>query len=227
MPKRQSTFREYFEALLIAGIFLGFTNTFVVKTFYIPSGSMENTLLIGDHLFVNRFVYGSTGSDLESSVLPMRSVDRGDIVIFRSPEQPTVDMVKRCIGLPGDTIEIRNKDLYINQQKVADDDYTLHKSSRVAPRRASKRDNFGPVTVAADEYFCMGDNRDESHDSRFWGGVPRRYVKGRASLVYWSFGGETSDGVWRGWAHKVGQLGRTAMGFVTKTRWSRTFHLVR
>ena len=227
MPKRQSTLREYFEALLIAGIFLGFTNTFVVKTFYIPSGSMEETLLIGDHLFVNRFIYGATATGLETALLPMRPVDRGDIVIFRSPERPLVDMVKRCIGLPGDTIEIKNKDLYVNDQKVEDDDYTLHKSSRTIPRRAGRRDNYGPVTVPEDRYFCMGDNRDHSHDSRFWDGVPKHYVKGRASLVYWSFGGETSDGVWRGWAHKVGQLGRTAAGFVTKTRWGRTFHLVR
>ena len=92
---------------------------------------------------------------------------------------------------------------------------------------ASRRDNFGPITVPDDRYYCLGDNRDESHDSRFWAGVPRHYVKGRASLVYWSFAGETSDGVWRGWAHKLGQLAKTAAGFVTKTRWSRTFHMVR
>ncbi len=227
MPHRQSTLREYFEALLIAGIFLGFTNTFVVKTFYIPSGSMEETLLVGDHLFVNRFIYGATATDLERSLLPARSVDRGDIVIFRSPERPMVDMVKRCIGLPGDTIEVVNKQLYVNGQAVQDRDYAIHKDSRVIPAAASRRDNFGPVTVPEDRYFCLGDNRDQSHDSRFWNGVPSHYVKGRASVVYWSFGGETSDGVWRGWAYKVGQLARTAAGFITKTRWSRTFHLVR
>ena len=227
MPQRQSTLREYFEALLIAGIFLGFTNTFIVKTFYIPSGSMEETLLIGDHLFVNRFIYGTTATELERKLLPLRSVERGDIVIFRSPERPMVDMVKRCIGLPGDRIEVVDKRLYINGELVDDDGYTIHKDPRVIPAAAGRRDNFGPIVVPEDRYFCLGDNRDQSHDSRFWNGVPRHYVKGRASLVYWSFGGETSDGVWRGWTHKAGQLARTAAGFVTKTRWRRTFHLVR
>lgn len=226
MSQRQSTLREYLEALLIAGIFLGFTNTFVVKTFYIPSGSMEDTLLVGDHLFVNRFIYGATTAGFEESLLPLRSIERGDIVIFRSPERPTVDMVKRCIGLPGDSVSMVDKRLFVNGQEVDDAAYVLHKEPRIIPRVAGRRDNFGPVEVPDDRYFCMGDNRDHSHDSRFWDGVPKHYVKGRASLVYWSFGGETSDGVWRGWAHKAGQLLRTVTGFVTKTRWGRTFHLV-
>ncbi len=226
MQRRQSTLREYFEALLIAGIFLGFTNTFVVKTFYIPSGSMENTLLIGDHLFVNRFIYGAAPTSPEKSLLPLRPVERGDIVIFRSPERPMVDMVKRCIGLPGDRVEVVDKRLLVNGQPVEDSTYAIHKDPRVIPAAAGRRDNFGPIVVPEDRFFCMGDNRDESHDSRFWNGVPKHYVKGRASLVYWSFGGETSDGVWRGWAHKVGQLARTVAGFVTKTRWGRTFHMV-
>ncbi len=227
MSHGHSTLREYFEALLIAGIFLGFTNTFVVKTFYIPSGSMEETLLVGDHLFVNRFIYGTTATELERKLLPSRPVERGDIVIFRSPERPMVDMVKRCVGLPGDTIEVVNKQLYINGRRVEDDGYAIHKDPRVIPPGAGRRDNFGPLEVPEDRYFCLGDNRDQSHDSRFWNGVPKHYVKGRASVVYWSFGGETSDGIWRGWAHKAGQLVRTAAGFVTKTRWKRTFHLVR
>ena len=111
MAKKSSTLREYYEALLIAGVFLVFSNTFVVKTFYIPTASMEETLLVGDHLFVNRFVYGPRPSRAEELLLPGRSVQRGDVVIFRSPENPTVDMVKRCVGLPGDRIEVKNKDL--------------------------------------------------------------------------------------------------------------------
>ena len=102
MSSKRSTTREYLEALLIAGIFLGFTNTFVVKPFYIPSASMEETLLIGDHLFVNRFVFGEAPTRLERALLPLRPVERGDVVIFRSPERPLVDMVKRCVGVPGD-----------------------------------------------------------------------------------------------------------------------------
>lgn len=232
MAKR-STLREYFEALVIAGIFLGFTNTFVVKTFFIPSASMEETLLIGDHLFVNRFVYGPAIGEFERRLFPLRPVQRGDVVIFRSPERPRVDMVKRCVGLPGDEVEIVDKKLYINEERVDDSSYTWHRDPRVFPNRsgipesARRRDNFGPYTVPEQHYFCLGDNRDQSYDSRFWGPVPARFVKGRAFLVYWSFGGETSDGVWRGWGHKLGQLARTAIGFFQKSRWDRTFHVIR
>ncbi|HVR30951.1 MAG TPA: signal peptidase I [Thermoanaerobaculia bacterium] len=229
----RSVFREYFEALIVAGLFLGFTNTFAVKTFYIPSGSMEDSLLIGDHLFVNRFIYGATPSRIGDLLLPTREVRRGDVVIFRSPETPRVDLVKRCVGLPGDRIEVVDKDLYVNGAKVDDAQYTSHRDPRVYPRRSRltsqtiPRDNYGPLTVPEDSYFCMGDNRDHSHDSRFWGTVPGRYVKGRAFLIYWSYGGETSDGTWHGWGHRLRHLGNTMLGFVTKTRWNRTLHLVR
>jgi signal peptidase I len=227
MAERRSTFREYLEALLIAAIFLGFTNTFVVKTFYIPSASMEDTLLIGDHLFVNRFIFGPATTSLERSLFPLRDVQRGDVVIFRSPERPSVDMVKRCIGLPGDTIEIIDKDLYVNGKWVEDSSYTQHLDRQTIPGSFRQRDNFGPYVVPADSYFCLGDNRDQSYDSRFWGTVPAHFVKGRAFLIYWSFGGETPDGNWHGWGAKIRQLARTAAGFVTRTRWSRSFHLVR
>ena len=233
MAKRH-WFREYFEAILIAGVFLAFTNSYLVKTFYIPSGSMENTLLIGDHLFVNRFIFGSGGG--ERGILPAREVRRGDIVIFRAPEDPNNDLVKRCIGLPGDKIEMIAKRLYVNGQEVRDQPYASNRDDRMYLTRdtsgvplpgAPARDFFGPFTVPADEFFFLGDNRDNSHDSRFWGTAPRRYIKGRAFLIYWSFGGETSDGKWTGAADKLGQIGRTLSGFFTQTRWSRTFHLPR
>lgn len=228
----RSTLREYLEALIIAGIFLGFTNTFVVKTFFIPSASMEDTLLIGDHLFVNRFIYGAASSTVEHSILPQRPVERGDIVIFRSPERPRVDMVKRCVALPGDEVRVVEKGLYINGDWVDDDAYTWHRDPRVfadssaVPDSARRRDNFGPFVVPEDHYFCLGDNRDQSYDSRFWGPVPAHFVKGRAFLIYWSYGGGTSDGVWRGWGHKLRQLGGTAIGFFHKTRWRRTFRVI-
>lgn len=230
---RRSTAREYLEALLIAALFLGFTNTFVIKTFFIPSGSMEDTLLVGDHLFVNRFIFGHGTSALGGNLLPARPAKRGDIVVFRSPERPTVDLVKRLIGLPGDTIQIVNKVLFVNGQRVSDGAYVEHKDPRVFPplqfldEQRRLRDNFGPLTVPAGEYFCMGDNRDYSHDSRFWGSVPARYLKGRAFLIYWSFGGGTSDGTWRGAGAKLREVANTVFGFATKTRWSRTFHLPR
>jgi len=220
--KKTSTFREYLEALLIAGAFLGFSNTFVIKTFYIPSASMEETLLVGDHLFVNRFIYGPAEGGLESALLPSREVRRGDIVIFKSPEDPRMDMVKRCIGLPGDVIEMASKDLFINGQSVEDSSYTQHVD--LAIRNA--RDNYGPQTVPEGHYFCMGDNRDRSRDSRTWGFVPRNHVKGRAFLIYWSYGGQTSDGKWRGLGHRLKLFGQTLVGFLTKTRWRRTFSVI-
>jgi signal peptidase I len=232
MEERKYWLREYFEALLIAGVFLGFTNTFLIKTFYIPSESMLDTLLVGDHLFVNRYLYGA--DDYLGGLLPARDVRRGDVVIFRSPETPTTDLVKRCIGLPGDEIEIRDKQLYVNGLAVDDHTFASHRdpertfpNQRYLSRQQRLRDNFGPFVVPDDHYFFLGDNRDFSYDSRYWGTVPRHFIKGRALMVYWSYGGETPDGTWAGWGNKLGQLGRTAAGFFTKTRWGRSFHLVR
>jgi signal peptidase I len=228
-----SVFREYLEALIVAAIFLGFTNTFVLKTFYIPSGSMIDTLLIGDHLFVNRFIFGPQPSGLERALLPGREVRRGDIVIFRSPEDPALDLVKRCIAMPGDTVEVIDKDLYVNGDLAADEAYTQHTDPVVYARHGPfggemrRRDNFGPLEIPAGHLFCMGDNRDQSYDSRFFGPVPLSNVKGRAVMIYWSYGGDTPDGTWRGWSVRLRQLGATALGFFTKTRWGRTFQLIR
>ncbi|MEP7012103.1 MAG: signal peptidase I [Acidobacteriota bacterium] len=224
----KSLFREYAEAFVIAAIFLRFANTFVVQTFYIPSGSMENTLLVGDHLFVNRFIFGPDTPGL-GKLLPGRLIHRGDIVVFRSPQDPKLDLVKRCIGLPGDTIDVRDKQLYINDKKVEDAGYAIHTDPNLyqdQPYFDSEgriRDNFGPFTVPAGNYFCMGDNRDRSFDSRFWGTLPAHMVKGRASTIYWSYGGETSDGHWPGWGAKLRQIADTAIGFFGRTRWSRSF----
>lgn len=227
----RSIFREYAEALIIAFIFLRFTQIFVLQTFYIPSGSMEKTLLVGDHLFVNRFVYGPTATELERRLLPQRDVQRGDIVVFRSPENPSIDVVKRCVGVPGDTIDVRAKQLFINGKAVNDASYAIHGdpitySELSFSDQGRRRDNFGPETVPAGHYFCMGDNRDHSYDSRFWGTLPRHLVKGRALFIYWSNGGETSDGEWRGAGDQLRQLGRTAAGFFSNTRWERTFRII-
>lgn len=222
--------REYAEALIIAMIFLRFVNAFVVQTFYIPSGSMEDTLLIGDHLFVNRFIYGEA-TDWAAKLLPARPVERGDIVVFRSKEDPTVDVVKRCVALPGDTVLIRDKQLFLNGEPVADDGYTKrvsYKTFRDIPAyspRQVRRDQFGPFVVPGGHYFLMGDNRDESHDSRFWGALPEHLITGRAVLIYWSFGGpmgtegEPASGLTRAW--------NMARGFFTQSRWDRSFQVVR
>jgi signal peptidase I len=228
---RRSTTRETYEALLVAGLFLIFVNTWVFRTFFIPSGSMENTLLIGDHLAVNRYIYGPAPSRLERAILPAREPRRGDIVVFRSVERPSDDLVKRLIGLPGDVIEVRDKRLSVNGKLVADP-YVIHKDALIGgvtslnPKRI-ERDQFGPYTVPPDNFFVMGDNRDESYDSRFWGPLPRTYVKGRANLVYWSFGGEPPSAEFQGWGAQLRHLAKTAIGFVTESRWRRTFQLPR
>lgn len=224
--------REYVEALIVAAVFLGFTNNFVLKTFYIPSGSMEETLLIGDHLFVNRYIFGPRPTTLEQKLLPGRDVRRGDIVIFRSPETPKIDLVKRCIGLPGDEMRMVDKRLFLNGEEVDDGTYATHSDSRIqtATRMYGLdflRDNWGPLLVPEDHLFCLGDNRDASYDSRAWGPVPLSLVKGRAAMVYWSYGGETPDGTWHGLGHRLKQLANTALGFLTKTRWERTFKVVK
>jgi signal peptidase I len=228
--EERSVGREYLEALIIAAVFLLFTNTFVVQTFYIPSGSMEDTLLIGDHLFVNRFIYGPTATGAEKA-LPFRPVHRGDIVVFRSPEDPKLDLVKRCVAVGGDTVQVINAQLYINGKAVQDSSYAVHKNPEpvglfVDPKWR-QRDNFGPYAVPAGHYFCMGDNRDNSYDSRFWGPLPAHLVKGRALFVYWSYGGKTSTGQWEGWGAKLRDLAETGVGFFSKTRWERTFRLIR
>jgi signal peptidase I len=232
MHTEKSLLREYLEALLIAVVFATFARTYVVQAFKIPSGSMEKNLLIGDHILVNKFIYGPTASRLEELLLPMRRVDRGDIVVFKYPEDPTRDFIKRCMALPGDVVKLTDKDLFINGEFVDDSRYTYHTESAAFPREflanpKFTRDNFGPVTVPAGNYFCMGDNRDNSNDSRFWGSVPGNYVKGRAFMVYWSFESEQEYIEWPGFAGKLRQLSRVALNFFTKTRWDRTFRIVR
>jgi signal peptidase I len=232
MDKTRSTLREYLEALLIAGVFLIFANTFVIQTFFIPSASMEKTLLIGDHLFVNRFIYGPAATELEKKLLPLRKTQRGDIVVFRSPENPKLNVVKRCIGQAGDKIQTRLKQLYINDQRVDDSSYVIHGDPNLFPDlpeispQARRRDNFGPIIVPEKSYFCMGDNRDFSYDSRYWGPLPEHLLKGRPFFIYWSYGGETPNGQEQ-IATRLRQLVNTALGFFQNTRWERTFHLIR
>ena len=230
--QEKSLLREYLEALLIAVIFATFARTWIVQAFKIPSGSMEKNLLIGDHILVNKFIYGPTISPLEEMLLPMRKVRRTDVVVFKYPEDPTRDFIKRCMGLPGDTLKILDKDLYINGQRFDDSAFTWYADSESYPRDLylhpkRVRDNFGPKTVPPDNYFCMGDNRDNSNDSRFWGTVPESYLKGRAFVVYWSFDSAPETGEWQGYGGKLRQMGRVALHFFTQTRWDRTFRIVR
>jgi signal peptidase I len=231
MDSEKSLAREYLEALLIAVVFATFARTWIVQAFKIPSGSMEQNLLIGDHILVNKFVYGPTATELERMLLPVREVRRGDIVVFKYPKDATRDFIKRCMALPGDTIASKDKILSINGKEVDDSGYVFHTDPEVLARRGYYqpnlvRDTFGPLVVPESEYFCMGDNRDNSNDSRFWGPVPRDNVKGRAFMIYWSYDSDEPY-EWPGLAGKLRQIGRMALNFFTKTRWERTFRVVR
>ncbi|MDX1584956.1 MAG: signal peptidase I [Thermoanaerobaculia bacterium] len=180
MRGRGSTMKEVIEALLIAVIFVNFARGFVVQAFKIPSESMKPTLLVGDHLMVNKFVFGAAGDD--RMFLPFKPIERGDLVVFRYPEDPEVDFVKRVIALPGETIEIANKSVWIDGQRL-DEPYVRIRDRKRMP----KRDDFGPLTMGENEYFVMGDHRDESNDSRYWGPVPRELITGYPEIIYWSF----------------------------------------
>ena len=230
--RRTHALRDYAEALLVAVVFATFARTWVVQAFKIPSGSMEQNLLIGDHILVNKFVYGPTRSAWERVLLPGRTVERGDVVVFQFPADPDRDFIKRCVGLPGDTIELRDKTLLVNGRPAGDEAYVFHTDSRTFPRLPLlseslwRRDNFGPYVVPAGQYFFLGDNRDNSNDSRFWGPVDETAIKGRALLVYWSsdlppLPENASLGA------RLGSLARALVGFVDHSRWQRTSRVVR
>src|SRR5499427_5101310 len=160
---KKSTLREYFESIVIAVILALFIRTFVVQAFKIPTGSMEENLLIGDHLLVNKFIFAPTASPIERAVLPVGTIKRGDVIVFKYPEEPERDFIKRVIGLPGETVELREKKVYING-KGLDEPYVHF---LLPPGSASEthevtshdvREHYGPVTVPENQYFVMGDN---------------------------------------------------------------------
>jgi signal peptidase I len=230
-PFKKSTLREYFESIVIAVILALFIRTFVVQAFKIPTGSMEENLLIGDHLLVNKFIFGPSASAVERAVLPMASLKRGEVVVFKYPEEPDRDFIKRVIGLPGETVELREKKVYINGAPL-NEPYVHFLSP---PRGGTEfnevtsfdvRERYGPVTVPPNQYFVMGDNRDNSQDSRYWGFLPRDLVKGKALVIYWSYEAGRED-------YQEEGPGATARGFIsvfahffTRTRWDRMFQQI-
>ena len=210
-PYRKSTAREYFESICVAVILALFVRTFIVQAFKIPTGSMEPNLLIGDHLLVNKFNFAPTLAGGEEAVLPIDPIRRGDIIVFKYPEEPERDFIKRTIGLPGEKVELKNKRVYINDQALDEPyvHYLIPPGEDGAPD-FDVRVTYGPVTVPDGHYFMMGDNRDNSQDSRYWGFLPREYVKGKALFVYFSFGEESGG---------VSQL-------LSSVRWTRIFHQI-
>ena len=175
---------EYLEALAVALVLAFVIRTFVVQAFKIPSGSMLDTLLIGDHLLVNKFLYGTRIPFTDKVILPIEEPADGDVIVFEFPEDTSKDFIKRIIGVPGDVVEMKDKALYRNGEKLVEP-YIKHTD----PGAQQRRDNFGPITVPAGKYFALGDNRDESYDSRFWGFVDKEKIRGKAWVIYWSWDG--------------------------------------
>jgi signal peptidase I len=203
---KKSVLREYAESLLIAFVLALFVRTFVFQAFKIPTGSMEPNLLVGDHLIVNKMIFAPTVSGAERALRPGRAIRRGDVVVFKYPEDPERDFIKRVIGLPGDRVEVRQKRVYVNEQ-LLQEPYAHYAGGPpgTGPGRSDDvRDAYGPVTVPDGQYFVMGDNRDNSQDSRFWGYLPQHYIKGQALFIYFSFA-------------EAGSIG----SFFSDVRWSR------
>jgi signal peptidase I len=184
--KRKSFVREYTEAIVVAIILALLIRAFVVQAFKIPSGSMEPTLLIGDHILVNKFIYGIRLPIVNKEIIPVKSPKLFDIVVFQYPNDRSKDFIKRVIGLPLQKVQIINKKIYINDVPI-NDPYGFFDDPHLI---AGARDNFGPVVVPPHSYFVMGDNRDHSHDSRFWGFVDADDLVGEAFIIYWSWRSE-------------------------------------
>jgi len=228
-PFKKSLPREYLESVVVAVILALFIRTFVVQAFKIPTGSMETNLLIGDHLLVNKIVYSPSLGALEAAVLPKRPIRRGDVVVFKFPEDPTRDFIKRVIGLPGEVVEIQDKTVSVDG-KPLDEPYVRfietplrRDDPEYGLRTEAARPSWGPETVPEGKLFVMGDNRDNSRDSRYWGFLPIDQVKGRALLVYWSYEASKEE------YHRTGVVDwiRDTAAAFGKTRWSRFFHLIR
>ena len=186
MPKRKHIVREYAESIVIAIILALIIRTFIVQAFKIPSGSMEDTLAVGDHILVNKFIYGTKIPFTDNRILKIRDPKRGDVIVFEYPEDPSKDFIKRIVGTPGDVVQVRDKKVYINNE-LYENSHEVHKEKEIIPQAQNPRDNTKLITVPPDAYFVMGDNRDRSYDSRFWGFVKDEKIKGLAFIKYWSW----------------------------------------
>jgi len=226
-PREKSLVREYFELIAETAVFVFFVMTFVVQAFQIPTGSMEPTLLVGDFLLVNKLVYSSPSTALDKLLLPRRGIRRHDIVVFKYPKELTKDYVKRVVALEGEKLEIRNKQVYINEQPIAES-YKVHNDSRVLTKDGyyhyddAIRDNFGPIVVPPGHLFVMGDNRDNSEDSRYWGFLPLDNIKGRPWVIYFSYRAERDAFT----KTSVGERIKKFASFLPKARWGRMLRVI-
>lgn len=241
--------RDYFETIVICVIFVVFARAFVFQQSKIPTGSMIPTLLVGDYIMVNKFIYAPTASSIEKTLLPIRDIRRGDIIVFKYPDEPEKDYIKRVIGLPGEFIEVKDKTVFINGAPLPES-YKIHETelnpeswarikegeaplsaAELAPRRLQSRRysndfDFDRTLIPEDHYFCMGDNRDNSKDSRSWGTVPRENVKGKAFVIWWSFSGEENEYTKTSLFDHVKSLTNKVIHFMSKSRYKRCLRFI-
>lgn len=250
-PQKKSSTRDTFESLLVTVILAIFGTTFILQAFKIPTGSMETTLLIGDHLLVNKFAYASPQGWL-ARLLPYRKIRRGDIIVFKFPgrDDPVnggEHFVKRVVGVPGDRIHIFHRQVFVNGQPYAEpfvhhtfldqmksgDDFPPAGDDYLSGATAAWTDEMqnylqkGDLVVPPGKYFAMGDNRENSWDSRFWGFVPRELITGKPLIIYWSYETPRDEYVRNSAFDRVSQIVDLIIHFPTKTRWRRTLGLVR
>jgi len=226
--REKSVFREYFELIAETAIFVFFVMTFVVQAFQIPTGSMDPTLLVGDFLLVNKFAYNQTVFPWEEKVMPRKKIDRYDVAVFKFPQELSKDYVKRVIALEGEKVEIKDKQVYINDNPIAEN-YKVHNDSQIYTKSDYFqyddyiRDNFGPVVVPPGHCFAMGDNRDNSSDSRYWGFLPINYIKGRPWIIYFSYNAEPGAYL----KTTVRERLKKIVSFIPKARWKRLLKIIK
>lgn len=225
--KIKSTFREYVELFAETAIFVLFINTFVAQASQVPTPSMEDTILVGDFMFINRFAYAKPVFPLEKDILPRRDIRKNDPVTFKFLPEGGKELVKRVIATEGDTVEVINKQVYVNGEPIPDT-HKIHKDAAIIPRsdashgEFSVRDNFGPITVPPGRLFVMGDNRDISYDSRFWGCLPVSAVRGRPWMLFFSYRAEENVHLKQGLKDKL----RRWTQYFPRARWGRIFYII-
>jgi signal peptidase I len=227
LPCRKSAAREWIESLVFSLIFVFFFTNFIAQATQVPTESMKPTILVGDHFFLDKFAFPANYPAFMTKILPTRHIERGNIVAFKSPENPKIPFIKRVIGLPGETMEIRDKVVYINGKMLEEpykyfiDSNTYERGSGI-PRDYIIRDNYGPLKIPANSYFMMGDNRDNSNDSRYWGVVNGNNIIGKPLFIYWSYEADPYDPRSKSILEHIQEYGSVAINFFSKTRWSRT-----
>ena len=225
--RRKSAAREWLESLVFSLIFVFFFTNFIAQATQVPTESMKPTILVGDHFFLDKFAFPANYPTFLLKILPARQIKRGDIIAFKSPENPKVPFIKRVIGMPGEILEIRDKDVYINGNQLEEpykhfiDTHTYPRGSGI-PDEYIVRDNHGPLAIPQDSYFMMGDNRDNSNDSRYWGTITKNDVIGRPLFIYWSYEADPYDPRPKSILEHAKEYSEVALHFFTKTRWTRT-----